>query len=84
VGRVATVLVEAAHELIILHGEGILFDLWTLHCCAERAAPGVHPKVVQERLGHANIAITMDTHSHVLPTLQEGAARRLDGFLDAI
>jgi integrase len=35
---------------------------------------GVHPKVVQERLGHANISITMDIYSHVLPDLQESAA----------
>ena len=35
---------------------------------------GVHPKVVQERLGHSSIGITMDTYSHVLPDLQEGAA----------
>ena len=35
---------------------------------------GVHPKVVQERLGHANIRITLDTCSHVLPDMQETAA----------
>lgn len=35
---------------------------------------GVHPKVVQERLGHSNIKITMDTYSHVLPGLQKSAA----------
>ncbi|HZL07027.1 MAG TPA: site-specific integrase [Coriobacteriia bacterium] len=35
---------------------------------------GVHPKVVQERLGHANIRITMDTYSHCLPDMQESAA----------
>jgi integrase len=35
---------------------------------------GVHPKVVQERLGHANIKITLDTYTHCLPDLQEGAA----------
>jgi integrase len=35
---------------------------------------GVHPKVVQERLGHANIRITLDTYSHVLPDMQESAA----------
>jgi integrase len=34
----------------------------------------VHPKVVQERLGHANIRITLDTYSHVLPDMQESAA----------
>ena len=39
---------------------------------------GVHPKVVSERLGHSNIAITMDTYSHVLPGLQEAAAQALD------
>ncbi len=35
---------------------------------------GVHPKVVQERLGHANIRITLDTYSHGLPDVQESAA----------
>ncbi|MBN9374905.1 MAG: site-specific integrase [Cellulomonas sp.] len=35
---------------------------------------GVHPKVVQERLGHSTIAITMDLYSHVLPTTQRAAA----------
>jgi integrase len=35
---------------------------------------GVHPKVVQERLGHANIGITLDTYSHAIPAMQEDAA----------
>jgi integrase len=35
---------------------------------------GVHPKVVSERLGHSSISITLDTYSHVIPTLQESAA----------
>ncbi|MFC2058818.1 tyrosine-type recombinase/integrase [Chloroflexota bacterium] len=39
---------------------------------------GIHPKVVQERLGHANIAVTLDTYSHVAPGLQEAAAKRFD------
>ena len=39
---------------------------------------GVHPKVVSERLGHASIGITLDTYSHVLPTMQEQAARAFD------
>jgi integrase len=34
----------------------------------------VHPKVVQERLGHATISITLDTYSHVIPTMQRDAA----------
>jgi integrase len=39
---------------------------------------GIHPKVVQERLGHSTIAITLDTYSHVTPGLQEAAAKRFD------
>jgi len=38
----------------------------------------VHPKIVQERLGHASIQITLDTYSHVAPGLQEVAAARFD------
>lgn len=44
-------------------------------------AQGVHPKVVQERLGHATIGITLDTYSHVVPGLQEAAAKRFDGLV---
>jgi len=39
---------------------------------------GVHPKIVQERLGHSSIQITLDTYSHVAPGLQEAAAKRFD------
>ena len=42
---------------------------------------GVHPKVVQERLGHANISITLDTYSHILPGMQEEATRKLQEAL---
>jgi integrase len=35
---------------------------------------GVHPKVVQERLGHSSIAVTMDIYSHVLPSMESDAA----------
>ena len=35
---------------------------------------GVHPRVVQERLGHSNIAITLQIYSHVLPTMHDEAA----------
>jgi integrase len=41
-------------------------------------AQGVHPKVVQERLGHSQISLTLDTYSHVLPGLQREAANKLD------
>lgn len=39
---------------------------------------GIHPKIVQERLGHATIAITLDTYSHIVPGLQEAAAAGFD------
>jgi len=39
---------------------------------------GTHPKVVQERLGHASIQVTLDIYSHVAPGLQEAAAARFD------
>jgi integrase len=43
---------------------------------------GIHPKVVSERLGHASVAITLDTYSHVVPGLQAAAAAQLDALLD--
>ena len=43
-------------------------------------AAGVHPKVVQERLGDATIGMTLDTYSHVLPTMQRDAAEKIGGL----
>lgn len=40
-------------------------------------AAGVHPKVVQERLGHSDISVTMSVYSHVTPTMQRDAVDRL-------
>ena len=45
---------------------------------------GIHPKVVQERLGHADITLTLNTYSHVLPSMQEDAAEKLDELLTPI
>jgi integrase len=42
---------------------------------------GIHPKIVQERLGHAQIYITMDTYSHVLPAMQDEAAKKMDELI---
>ena len=42
---------------------------------------GVHPKIVSERLGHSSVGITLDTYSHVLPGMQEGAVQLLDAAL---
>lgn len=38
----------------------------------------IHPKVVQERLGHASIALTLDTYSHAVPSMQKAAAETMD------
>ncbi|MCX6083291.1 MAG: site-specific integrase [Chloroflexi bacterium] len=45
---------------------------------------GVHPKVVQERLGHADITLTLNTYSHVLPSMQDEAAEKMDEMLNII
>jgi integrase len=42
---------------------------------------GTHPKIVQERLGHSDISLTMNTYSHVLPSMQEEAAEKMDEIL---
>jgi integrase len=39
---------------------------------------GVHPKVVQEMLGHSTITLTLDTYSHVLPSMHDEAAQHMD------
>ena len=41
----------------------------------------IHPKVVQEMLGHSQISITMDIYSHVLPTMQKEAISKLNDVL---
>jgi integrase len=44
---------------------------------------GVHPKVVQERLGHANVSITLDIYSHCTANMQQEAAAKIDEALAA-
>ena len=50
-------------------------------CCSVVDASIRLPKVLQERLGHKSIKITMDTYSHALPTMQEGIADVLDAVV---
>jgi len=42
---------------------------------------GENPKVVSERLGHASIRLTLDTYSHVLPTMQANATRKIENMM---
>jgi integrase len=52
------------------------------HTCATLLLQrDVHPKYVQELLGHANIAITLDTYSHVIPGMGDRAARAMEDAL---
>jgi integrase len=57
-----------------------LYDL--RHSCATLLlVAGENPKVVSERLGHASVVLTLDTYSHVLPTMQEAASQKLERIL---
>jgi integrase len=54
------------------------------HTCATLLlGRGVHPKFVQELLGHSNIAITLDTYSHVTPGMGDATARAMEDALAA-
>jgi integrase len=44
-------------------------------------AQGVHPRVVMDLLGHSQIAVTMNTYSHVVPALRKEAADKMEAVL---
>jgi integrase len=62
IARRAGVPVIRLHDLRHTHGSLLIKE-------------GVPVKVVSERLGHANIAFTIQTYQHVLPGMQADAAR---------
>lgn len=45
---------------------------------------GINPKIVQERLGHADISLTLNTYSHVLPSMQDEVAEKMDELLTLV
>jgi integrase len=54
------------------------------HTCATiLLSKGVHPKFVQELLGHATIAITLDTYSHIMPGMGDATARAMEDALSS-
>lgn len=57
-----------------------LHDLRHTHATLALKA-GVHPRIVQERLGHANVGITLDTYSHVDLDMQAAAALRVAALI---
>jgi integrase len=53
------------------------------HTCATLLLlEGHNPKIVAERLGHSKIQTTLDTYSHVLPTMQAKAAQAMNSLFD--
>ncbi len=50
-------------------------------CATLLLSRNVNPKIVSEMLGHASIAITLDTYSHVLPNMQDSAVKALEDAL---
>lgn len=68
--------VEALPNLPTLHVHELRHSHATLLLRA-----GVHPKIVSERLGHADVQTTMNTYSHAVRSLQRGAADLIGGML---
>src|SRR5215204_3975801 len=55
------------------------------HTCATLLlSKGTHPKFVQELLGHATVAITLDTYSHVIPSMGDHTARAMQDALSPV
>ena len=70
----ARLLAAAGVKPITLHG--------LRHTCASLLlSAGVPPHVVQQRLGHKRVEITLDLYAHVLPGQQRDAARQLGSLL---
>lgn len=64
-----------------LSGQGVRFHDLRHTCATLLLSKNINPKIVSEMLGHATIAITLDTYSHVLPTMQKSAIRALEEAL---
>lgn len=63
--------------------EGIHFHSLRHSYASLLLSNNVHPKIVQENLGHSTISMTLDTYSHVAPGLKEAAAKSLDGLFQS-
>ena len=77
--------IRRRHFRAILRRAGLseAFRLYDLrHSCATLLlAANEHPKVVSEWLGHASVSLTLDTYSHVLPSMQQAASDKLESIL---
>jgi integrase len=70
-------------ERILKHGglPHIRFHDLRHTCATLLLSKGVHPKFVQELLGHATISITLDTYSHVIPAMGDQTKRAIEDVL---
>lgn len=59
------------HDLRHTHASLLLLD-------------GINPKIVQERLGHASIEMTLDTYSHLMPDTQDVAVQAVADFFNKL
>jgi len=72
---------DAAEQVLQSGNEGLVLRFVVCGACRKLEVARLDPKVVQERLGHSTISLTLDTHSHVLPSLQEEVTDKLDALL---
>lgn len=72
--RFQQAVTEAGLPMLSLHG---LRHTWATHALRV----GVNPRVVQSRLGHASVAVTLDIYSHVSPGMDREAADRVAGLV---
>jgi integrase len=62
-------------------GPGICFHDLRHTCATLLLSQGTHPKLVQELLGHASIAMTLDIYSHFLPSMGEQTVKAMEAAL---
>jgi len=76
-------VIEQFHEALDQAGlRRIRFHDLRHSCATLLLVQGVSPRVVMEVLGHSEIAMTMNAYSHVVPELQQEAARRMQAILE--
>jgi integrase len=55
------------------------------HTCASLLiAQAAHPKLIQARLGHSSITVTLDRYGHLLPSLETALAEKLDAAFEGV
>ncbi len=76
-------VIEQFHEALEEAGiRRIRFHDLRHSCATLLLVQGVSPRVVMEVLGHSEIALTMNSYSHVVPELQREAAQRMQAILE--